>query len=314
MIHDATSINLFRECPEKHRQRMALGLVPDREEEAPASGQVWHVAMRVWFGSPASELAKTRAALIEAWGEEPLFRALPTKRPRGLFEALLDVYAAKFPRERDAFTVVRNESWCEGYIGVGWGGVITDANTTAIMAAAATQRESTGAGPAFAYGGIVDRLIELDGRRYVMDTKTTSNHLTETYFASYELSTQLRGYMALELVSGRECEGVYIDAVHVDTKSHKAKPEHCQRHGPIRYDQARLSEWARDVEHTIGEIERLTKERGLDSRWPQHDGSCRNWGRLCAYFDRCQVAQGLASTVPGFRVERWEPNKRGHDG
>jgi hypothetical protein len=300
-VYDATSINDARRCPEFWRTRHGLGLVRDYDDDAPKSGQAWHAAMRQWFAQPpeanaALNLTLANAALRDAWGEEPLFVPAPVKRPRALFEALLGVYAEKWPRERDPFDVLRNEEWCDAPFYKFYG---LDSDSKAYLGSVEV-----------VYGGIVDRLIRMDGRTYVMDTKTTSSFLNDAYFANYELSTQLRGYVALELVNGRECEGAYIDAVHVDTRYHKAKPEHLVRHGPIRYDQARLSAWARDAERTIREIERNISELGLDTRWEQRDLSCRAYNKLCPYFDRCTVAEELAATLPGYREEPWRPNER----
>ena len=301
--YDATSLNDFRRCPALWQQRHGLGLVKVYDiPDAADAGAAWHVGMRAWFGAPTSELALplAQAALLKAWGEEPLLEsALPNKRPRGLYEAMLRTYAEKWPRERDGFEVVRNEEWCEATIVPHPGSAPAQVGELSFPQA-----------PTFSYGGIVDRLIRLDGANYVMDTKTTALYLNDAFFASYELSTQLRGYVALELVLGRECEGAYIDAVHVDTRSQKPKPEHFVRWGPIRYDQQRLSAWARDAERTIGEIERYLREEGLDSRWEQRDLSCRAWGKLCSYWDRCSVAPELVHLVPGYKEEPWRPNER----
>jgi len=291
-------LNEFRECPESFRSRHGLGLVRDSEDDALRAGRAWHEAMRVWFADGG--LDASLLALQTAWGVEPLFPG-PQKRPLGLFENLLRVYSERWPRERDSFTVVRNEEWIDAPLadiliggGVGW------------LAQSALPRGGYNIDDV-RYGGRLDRVIELDGARYVMDTKTTSGNLTEAYFAQYLLSSQLRGYVALELVHGRACEGIYVDAVHVDTRYQKAKPEHCQRWGPHRYAQEQLSEWARDAERTIGEIERYRSEVGLGERWEQRDGNCFKYNKPCPYHERCQLVQALGEALPGYRREVWEP-------
>lgn len=295
-VPDATALADWMLCSEYFRSRHRLGLVKERAEESAAdAGAAWHEALRTWFSNvasvadgaaesvPLSLADSTLAALIAAWGEEPLFVGAPPKRPRGLYEALLRVYMQKWPREADAFEVVRNEEWREGTL-------------------------STKPGTPFRYGGRVDRLIRLDGHIYVMDAKTTSSNLSEAYFAQYALSPQMVGYVALELVNGQACEGVYIDAVHVDTRSQKAKPEHCQRYGPIRYRDDQLSEWARNTEWKLRQIEALEAERGLEQRWPQNPASCFKWQRACMFWERCAINEALAKTLPGYVEERWEPN------
>jgi len=217
---------------------------------------------------------------------------------------LLRVYAEKWPRERDPFSVERNEEWCEGDIPADSDfGLTRGAELVAISGPQPPKL--------FQYGGIVDRLIRMDGVNYIMDSKTTSANLSDSYFAQYALSSQMRGYVALELVNGRECEGIYIDAVHIDTRTQKAKPEHCVRWGPHRYRQDQLSSWARDAEHRIREIERLRSERGDKQRWPQDSGSCWKFNRRCPFWERCSVPEELADTMPGYHIEAWEPFKRG---
>jgi len=311
-IPDATALSDFETCAELYRARHVLDLIKDGADDALHGGSAWHSALKIWFSNaaknadtPLSLVDSALAALVTAWGEEPLFPAGPVKRPRGLYENLLRVYAEKWPRERDPFSVERNEEWCEGDIPIDgdFGGIV---RTGEIVAIPGPQPPRL-----FSYGGIVDRLIRMDGRNYVMDSKTTSANLSDTYFAQYVLNSQMRGYVALELVNGRECDGIYIDAVHVDTRTQKAKPEHCVRWGPHRYRQDQLSSWARDAEHRIREIERLRSERGDKQRWPQDSGSCWKFNRRCPMWERCSVPEELAESMTGYHIEAWEPAKRG---
>lgn len=302
-IYDASALSLFRECPERYRQRYVLNLVRDYDDDvALRGGKAFHAGLDAWFSddwanakannvAPAvSRVEAALDALRASWGPlGPVLAPVAEKRPLGLYEALLRCYAERWPREKDGFAVLRNEEWVQGRF------YDPSSGEPAITI------------DGFSYGGVLDRLIELDGKRYVMDTKTTSGYLNDAYFAKYVLSTQLRGYVALELVNGRPCEGVFVDAIHIDTRGQKAKPEHCQRWGPHRYQPWQLSEWARDTEATIRAIERLQSERGPNERWPQHDGACLSWNRLCAYYDRCSLAREVGDTLPGYREERWEP-------
>ena len=296
-IFDASALALFRECSEKYRQRYVLNLVKDYDDDAALrGGKAFHAGLDAWFAGQGLEGAL--AALRTSWGPTGAIMApVVEKRPLGLYEALLKCYAERWPREKDGFEVVRNEEWVQAHF-YAWNGEWSLKPGAEIGTSA------------FTYGGVLDRLIVLDGKRYVMDTKTTSGYLNDAYFARYVLSSQLRGYVALELVNGRECEGVFVDAIHVDTRYQKAKPEHCQRWGPHRYQPWQLSEWARDVETDIRRIERLLAERGPNERWPQHDNACASWGRLCAYYDRCSLAQPVGDTLPGYREERWQPWER----
>ena len=193
-IPDATSLNDFRRCPEMFRLRHVKGLRRRAREEAPAAGQAWHSAMELWFADEDAGTCLDK--LREGWPEK-LIEGEEEKRPLSLFERLFEAYALKYPREKDSFEVVHNEEYIEG--------VIDNVNRP------------------FKYCGIVDRKIGMAESQYVMDSKTTSGWLNRDYFEGYEISQQQMGYCALELVNGEQCDGYYVDAVHVDTRYKKVK-------------------------------------------------------------------------------------------
>jgi hypothetical protein len=301
-IPDATWLSDFRECPEKTRLRHVGGWVPYREDEAPASGSALHAGVKTWFDDEGVEAAV--AALRAGWTKEaeeveaPSFGDVPlVKRPLELFERVMRGYAARWPRALDDFRVVANEGYDEQFINL-WGA-------------------------SFWWCGRKDRVIEWgDGRRSIMDLKSSAMRLDENYFRAYELSSQMRGYMAMELVAGKACDSVYIDAVHIDTyKRRKTKagfttyggdvaPDDFVRHGPIIVPDWKLSEWARSVEHALRQREWFMENVGPDARWEQRDGACFKWGKPCAFWGVCNIHRdAIAGTLQReYTVRRWFPN------
>jgi hypothetical protein len=295
---DATALNDFRLCPELYRLCHAKGLVRPGRDEAPASGAAWHEAKKVWFNDEGFERALE--TLRQAWGEEPpILEGVKQKRPLSLFEMLLEVYCEKYPRENDPFEVVRDEEYVEA--------TIEDSNPVFVQHYP------------FDYCAIVDRIIHMNGLNYAMDSKTTSAWLNDNYFQNFEISQQMLGQVALELVNGRECAGYYIDAVHVDTRYHKAKPDNCVRFGPIQAPDWRLSEWARMTEATIKRIEWFKENVGPDDVWERHDMACFKWNRPCQFFYAvggkfpgiCREAPELREDLMSeYEISFWNPKER----
>jgi hypothetical protein len=173
----------------------------------------------MWFDEPESDISGMIGTLRAMWvGKDGGVLEVPDeKRPLGLFERLLQMYAEKYPRESDPFEVVRNEHYLEG-------GIIAEYPSGQLRLP--TEDEL----PNFQYCGIIDRVVRFDdGSEYVMDTKTTSGWMNEAYWTKWEQSVQMAGYMALRIVHGHRCDGCYIDAIQVDTRYHKVAPKHLQR-------------------------------------------------------------------------------------
>ena len=277
-ILDATALGDWRSCKEYFRQRHALGLKRERREDAADAGSAFHAALRTWFNDEGLEAALE--SLRSTWGPVPTI-ATDEKRPLGLFEAILEKYAEIYPRENDPFTVDQNEHYEKADFG------------------------------AFQWCAIKDLVIQMDdGSRYCMDHKTTSGWLNASYWAQYELSPQLIGQVALELVNGRECSGAYVDAVHVDTRYKKVKDEHFVRK-QFRYPQWKIDQWAKDIEHECEDIARYGPF--VSERWPQNAHSCYNWHRQCPYWARCQQHEKLADDVGGYVQEFWDPKAKAED-
>lgn len=297
-IMDATALKAFRESPELYRLRFLLHLVPQAREEAPESGQAFHAALRRWFDT--YDVDEALAALNAAWAPMAVSEMFgitdpSTKRPLALFERLMRSYAERWPQAKEGFEIVRNESYVEGTFG---GSQFHDA-------------AKAGSAASFKWCGILDRKVRFpDGSEYIKDTKTTGAWLSKDFFAALDLDVQLPGYVGLELVNGRRCDGYIVDAIHVDTRAQKVDPARdFVRHGPVNVPGWKITRWAKDVEYTLRQIAQLEAERGINEPWPMYANF--KFGKVGAYEPFFTTPPELHKVVAGDFAEReWKPNDR----
>ena len=287
--YDSTQLNDFRRCPEYYNNRHVKGLVLDggsKHSDPLAAGGAIHRGVEAWFGARAFVMLKTSAELVGymeaarettaaavkvAWGEDDLFLPEKAKYTQGFLTAVMAGYAEAWPREHDSFKVLANEQWLQ------------HGN----------------------YGGIVDRLVEFEDGVYVMDTKTTSGWVNERYIESFQLSSQFRGYVWLARQAGYDCQGAYLDAIHLDTRYHKVKSSDFVRE-KILFSDEQLTAWLEDRATTQVLIERHKQAKVLG--WPQNDQRCFDWNRPCPYWKLC-TAVIPENEMDYYKEERWEPWK-----
>lgn len=279
-IPDATALSTFRTNPEAFRLRHRLGLRPPKSSQNQAdAGSALHVALDLWFRSEVSDLELALVGLRTAFGEEGL---MEVARPLALMERVLKAYAAKWPREKDRFTVLRNESYIRATI--------------------------TTTSGAFDYCAIEDRKVAYpDGSVFVMDSKSTSAYLSNDWGRMMGQSDQLIGQVALERALGQRCDGFIVDGIHVSDRATVKWPAFL-RHGPVLVPEWRVRRWADDVEWTLGQIAALEAARGVDRPWPVH----HNWsfGKPDAYFQFLEQPPELhAALYNEYEREIWEPER-----
>ena len=318
-IHDATALRAFRENPELYRLRHELHLVPVARDAAPDSGTAFHAALKRWFDT--YELDEALAALRAAWPEDTLTTQLfgvapPEKRPFTLFERLMRGYAERWPQEREGFEVVANEAYLEGEFSVTASGRSGEPDPATLTADSAKSKpREADPTPAsvtrFAWCGIRDLKVRYaDASEYVVDHKSTSGWLNAEFFAALDLDVQMCGYVGLEIVNGRRCDGYLVDAIHVDTRGHKVDPARdFVRHGPVNVPEWKRTRWARDVEYTLRQIEALRAERGIDAPWPMYANF--KFGKVDAYKPFYETPAELHALERGnFVHEPWVPRDR----
>lgn len=274
--YDATQLNDFRRCAEYYRRRHVEGLVLDggsKHSDPLAAGSAIHKGVEAWFsGTYLGDSLKAINAVKAAWGEDDLFLPEKAKYTQGFLTAIMAGYADAWPREKDNFKVLANEQWMQS------------GN----------------------YGGIVDRLVEFEDGVYVMDTKTTSGWVNERYIESFQLSSQFRGYVWLARQAGHDCQGAYLDAVHLDTRYHKVKASDFVRE-KILFSEEQIAKWREDMGNTINDIADWKGYSAINGCvWPQNDQRCFDWNRPCPYWRLC-TAVIPENEMDYYKEERWEP-------
>ena len=233
-----------------------------------AAGSAIHAGVEAWFSTGDSE--KAISAVKASWGEDDLFLPEKAKYTQGFLTAVMAGYADAWPRENDNFKVLANEQWLQS------------GN----------------------YGGIVDRLVEFEDGVYVMDTKTTSGWVNERYIESFQLSSQFRGYVWLARQAGYDCQGAYLDAVHLDTRYHKVKGSDFVRE-KILYSEEQIAKWASDMMDTQCAIN-VVNFSPYRTVWPQNDQRCFDWNRPCPYWRLC-TAVIPENEMEYYKLDKWEP-------
>lgn len=125
--------------------------------------------------------------------------------------------------------------------------------------------------------GHMDRLVDFDGTRYVMDRKTTGGSLSSYYFNQYNPDNQMTLYsLASKIVYDMPVAGVIIDAAQI------AVGFTSFARGITTRSEGQLNEWMQDLDIWFTTAAYYA-EKNL---WPMNEKSCNNYGG-CAFKDIC---------------------------
>lgn len=149
------------------------------------------------------------------------------------------------------------------------------------------------------YCGHIDRLVEFNGDRFVMDQKTTGGALGAYYFSQYNPDNQMSGYsLASKVIFNTPVQGVIIDAAQILVGSTVFARAITTR------TESQLEEWLVDFEDWASLALRYA-DRG---HWPMNDKSCHKYGG-CPFRDVCShdkvVRQNFLETR--FEIRHWNP-------
>ena len=125
--------------------------------------------------------------------------------------------------------------------------------------------------------GRIDKIVELDNRLYLCDTKTTKTSLTDLYFRNFQPSNQIYAYIwAARNVLGLDIAGFIVDAVQTGTTF-------CRfNRGIFNVAQPSINEWYHDTQYAIG----LADAYSMNEYYPANFTSCGNYGG-CKFREMC---------------------------
>lgn len=149
------------------------------------------------------------------------------------------------------------------------------------------------------YCGHLDRLVEFNSDRFVMDQKTTGGALGTYYFAQFNPDNQMSGYsLASRVIFNTPVKGVIIDAAQVLVGSTVFQRSITTR------TEAQLDEWLDDFQDWTTLALRYADRR----HWPMNDKSCHKYGG-CPFREVCghdpRVRQSFLDTR--FTIRQWNP-------
>ena len=267
-IYDATTLQKIADCPRKYEVRAELGLEPARDASPKMiAGIAIHAALEYYYsfsvrGKAQEEMA--RAVARSEWDSFAIDRALMDENAVHLsaehIDGVLRNYFHTWNVERidiyEPATYFLQDLILDDVIAAKWrvneAGYVVLGESKLIMKFDVDGEE-------FVYSGIPDLPVtKQNGSLWAMDHKSTSSYLSDWWAKSFEVSNQLRGYMAMiRSLTGTIPEGGVINAIHVgknalNPNSKAAKFERYQfDFAPDHIDESLRNQlaWVKTIEH-----------------------------------------------------------------
>ncbi len=266
MIYSASRLKAFKTCPMKFRLHYVDGLTRDRDTDALRMGGVWHKAREVLNkGGSQDEAISTISnayAVTPEWIDAEAWQVEACKLRCGI--ALISELV---PSRK----VVASEQVVQGVVG----GVD--------------------------FMGIIDCIVEMDGKLYIEEYKTTSSDVSpgSEYWDILTMDTQCVGYVTLLKAMGYDIHGIIYDVWRkpaLRLKKTETVDEYNERiyaamweenekyyaRKPItilRSDEERFAD-------TLGKIDLLRMSMDCNNLWYHNEMACKTFGR-CEYLPIC---------------------------
>lgn len=270
MIVDNFALTLFQTCPAKYLLRIKQGWTPIRRRAALGFGGAIHAGLAEWYRT--ADPKKAIEKLVELW---PANMPVDDFRTREKAAQTLMEYFREYPHEgfkvigfpenplvEKAFTIDTG-MFLECAQGCPW----NDGDEAGTCQNCGTSLEP------IQYGGILDAAVELSGKAYVLEHKTTTQ-MGSTYFLQFKPNNQVTGYIwGLSELSSVVSGGAIINGIGV----YKASATKFDRHVTARSEHE-VREWLSHVRETCNEIKRCERT-GI---WPWRTMACTLYG-LCDY-------------------------------
>ena len=259
IVWDTSSLSTFSACPRLYRLTNLLGYKMKRYAADPGFGSAVHDGLEILdrckFENKTKEEAVTEAVtfIIKEYGED-LNKS--EDKARGLEATMRAI-------------VWRAEEYWEDTIKI------------ATMPNGAPCLEKRFEVPFGTLGhrlsGRIDKIVELDNRLYLCDTKTTKASLSDLYFRNFQPNNQIYAYIwAARNILGLDIAGFIVDAVQTGV-------HFCRFNRSIfNVSQPSIDEWYQDAMYTIG----LADAYSENEYYPANFTSCGNYGG-CKFREVC---------------------------
>ncbi len=158
-------------------------------------------------------------------------------------------------------------------------------------------------GEALMYSGHLDRVVDFNGQRWVMDRKTTGSTITggsaQYFFAQFHPDNQMTGYtLAGRVAFAEPVVGVIIDAVQI------AKGFSAFERGTTMRTESELEEWREGVAYWVSQAVAFAQS----GFYPMNEKSCNDYGG-CAFRKICAKAPEVREIFlkSDFIKKPWDP-------
>ena len=299
---DNTRISAYKDCPRKYFLRHVMHWRSSGTAMPLVFGSSWHAAMDlVWLHAktlpPDDLVAAGMAGFYEKWIEEGMpedmdsaqLEAIGIRNP-GVAEDMLHCYIA------DRRSVLQNCTLLSGEQGF----AVPLPNMDQCW-----------------YVGKLDKVIEYQGQKLVIEHKSTTEYKKDGGFKSQYIEgwysdSQVKGY---QFGAGLYYPGltqVWVDAALVHKTVHDAF-----RFVPVAHSFPIIKEWLDDTQSWIGSMqadEQYFEREGklTPGNFRKNENSCMGKFGPCPYLDICMTTpdpSALEGPPEGYIVEPWEPFK-----
>jgi hypothetical protein len=258
---DSTSLGEFKTCPRKYYYSIVLGWQPRATSV--------HLVFGILLHQGREDYEKARCTGL---GHEEALRKALRETLRRTWNAELARPWSSGDANKNRLTLVRTLVWLLDEHGP------DDPLATIVLANGHPAVELSfrfdsgmvaSTGEAFTLCGHLDRLVELNGERFVNDIKSTKSTISASFFHQYAPDNQFSMYnLAGQVAFGVPVSGVVVDACQVAVSFSRFE------RGLVQRTQAQLDEWLVDT----GSWLRTMDTAAQTGHWPQNDKACHHYG------------------------------------
>ena len=302
---DSTSLGLFKTCPRLYQYTMIQGWSSKFESIHLRFGIEYHTALQEYDISRANgvrhedaihDVVANLVRRTNDWVVDPSIKAAKYKNRETIVSLVVD-YLDHFGPNDPATTYILADG--RPAVELSFRFELEQGPNATEIAADVTRQP-------YLLCGHLDRVVEFNGQLLVMDRKTTTTTLGDSYFDQYEPNNQMTLYtLAGQVVLGQPVRGVIIDGAQVLLE----KPNRFVRGFTYRTPD-QLEEWMTDLSITLNNAE----DCATGDYWPMNDTACDKFGG-CRFREICSKSptvrdKFLASSFTKLEpADRWNPLK-----
>lgn len=299
--YDNTRLSDYKACPRQYFIRHVLGWTVDYGRVAAhlIFGGAWHEGQdAIWAHAKKADQPMLTALAYEAFEKYWAANGFPVDMQDYEYEKL----APRTPM------VAKEMYW--NYIGERW-------NTLQNCEVLAIEQPFAVPLPGLDnhwYVGRLDKVIQLNNQRLVIEHKTTTlyrvqGHFDPNYLESWWASSQVKGYQFGAGLYFNGVDGVWVDCALVHKKVHDGF-----RFVPIAHNISLLEEWIKTTITWASEVTQATERykagESVETCFKKNEDSCYGKYGACQFLDICRTVADptkLDGVPHGYKVDKWEP-------